>query len=60
MTVGTDMLAYGVPVFKSAYYAKDFGELFNEWSRIEIDIFVELCDSRMFYPLFVFLFDNVY
>lgn len=36
VTVGTDMLVYGVPVFKSAYYAKDFGELFNEWSRMEI------------------------
>lgn len=35
VSVGTDMLVYGVDVFKSAYYAKNFGELLNEWSRIE-------------------------
>lgn len=36
VSVGTDVLIYGYPVFKDAYYAFDFDFLINQWQRIEI------------------------
>lgn len=36
VSVGTDVLVYGYPIFKDACYTDNFGFFVNQWKRIEI------------------------
>lgn len=35
VSVGTDMLVYGIPIFKSSLSSASFSDLLNSWDRIE-------------------------